>query len=349
MRQISLFDEADALQRISKLGDKLEWLNSVIDWSIFKKVIMKAKPDRTQTPKGGRPPYPVIVMFKIILLQELYNVANDQTEYLINDRLSWKRFLGLTLSDKAPDATTIWAFREMLTNKGVYDELFELFNGKMEELGVITHRGSIQDASFVDVPRRRNSREENKIIKEGGIPEAWEAEENIHKPAQKDMEAAWTKKNEEVHFGYKDHVPVDADSKMITNWRVTPANVHDSQMVRALVGENLKAFWADSAYMSAEILKWFEEYCPGVRVHICEKGCKNKPLTEEQKQSNREKSRVRVRVEHVFGHMTNSMGGLFIRCIGIARAESAIVMKNLAYNISRYATLRRLNQAKSMA
>ena len=349
MSQIGFFDESRALERLSKLGDKLEWLDSVVDWDIFKKLLMKAKPDKTKSGKGGRPPYPVIMMFKIILLQELFGVANDQTEFLINDRLSWKRFLGLSLSDKAPDATTIWEFRELLTDSGIYDALFELFNAKMEGIGVITRKGSIMDASFVDVPRQRNTREENKTIKEGGVPEAWELPENAHKLAQKDLDAAWAKKNEEVHYGYKDHVMVEVDSKMIVDWRVTAANVYDGEMLKALINDKIEEFWADSAYMSAEKLEWFEEYYPEIKLHICEKGARNHPLTEEQKLNNREKSRIRVRVEHVFGHMTNSMGGMFIRCIGGLRAESAIVLKNLAYNISRYATLRRLNRAKAMA
>ena len=349
MTQIGIFDESNALKRISQLGDKLEWLDEVMDWKIFQKLLDKAKPDKSKSGKGGRPPYPNLLMFKIVVLQELYNIANDQTEYQINDRLSWKRFLGLTLSDKVPDGTTIWEFRETLTNSGIYDALFELFNKKMEEMGVITHRGSIVDASFVDVPRQRNTRDENKTIKDGEIPEGWELPENAHMLAQKDMNAAWAKKNDELHYGYKDHVLVDADSKMIVDWRVSAANLHDSQMLTALMCGKIRELWGDSAYLSAENLAWFQAYYPELKLHICEKGHKNQPLTAEQKESNREKSRIRVRVEHVFGHMSNSMGGMFIRCIGDTRAECAVVMKNLIYNISRYATLRKLKNAPKPA
>jgi len=347
MKQIGMYDESTALERLSKLGDKLEWLNSVMVWKIFLPLLNKAKPDKTKTEKGGRPPLSNLMMFKVIVLQMLYNVSDEQMEYQINDRLSWKRFLGLTLSDKAPDRTTIWDFREMLTNSGVYDALFELFNAEMEKMGVITHKGSIVDASFVDVPRQRNTREENKIVKEGGVPEAWE--EDLHKMAQKDVDAAWAKKNNELHYGYKDHVLVDADSKMIVDWRVTPANLHDSRMLFALMGDKVRELWGDSAYLSEEFLALFAEHYPEVKLHICEKGYKNNPLTDEQKKSNREKSRIRVRIEHVFGHITNAMGGMFIRCIGGERAESTIVLKNLVYNISRYATLRRLKSTPKMA
>jgi len=349
MSQIGLYDESSALERLSKLGDKLEWLDEAINWNIFLPLLRKSKPDKTKNGKGGRPPLPLLMMFKILILQDLYNMSFDQMEFQINDRLTWKRFIGLTFSDKSPDATTIQEFREILTNTGVYDALFTLFNQTLEGMGVITHKGSIDDASFVDVPRQRNTRAENKIIKEGGTPEEWELPENAKKLSQKDMEAAWAKKNDELHYGYKDHVLVDRDSKIITEWRVTPANVHDSQMLMALITEKVEEFWADSAYMSAEILAFFQENFPKIKLHINEKGYSNKPMTEEQKASNREKSKIRSRVEHVFGHMTNSMGGMMIRCIGITRAESKIVMKNLAYNLSRYETLVRLGRAPKMA
>lgn len=349
MKENGIFDEAEALERLSRLGDKLEWLEAAIDWTIFLPLLKKAKPDKSRTAMGGRPPLSNLMMFKVLLLQDLYNVSNDQAEYQINDRLSWKRFLGLSMSDKAPDATTIWEFQEMLTNSGVYNALFTLFNAKMESLGVITHKGSIMDASFVDVPRQRNTRDENKVIKEGGTPEAWELPENADMLSQKDLDAEWAKKNDEVHYGYKDHVLVDADSKLITDWRVSGAALHDSQMLTALVGSRIRELWADSAYMSEEIRAWFAESYPEIKLHISEKGYRNAPLTDEQKLNNREKSRTRARIEHVFGHMTNAMGGMFIRCVGIVRAESAIAMKNLAYNLSRYATLRRLGRVPSMA
>ena len=349
MKQIGIYDESKALERLSKLGDKLEWLNEVMDWNIFRAPLDGAKPDKTKEGVGGRLPLSNLMMFKIVVLQDLHGVSDDQMEYQINDRLSWKRFLGLTLSDKAPDSTTIWGFREMLTNSGIYKELFELFNATMEGIGVITHKGNIVDASFVDVPRQRNTREENKTIKEGGVPEEWQKPENANKLVQKDTDARWAKKNDELHYGYKDHVLADADSKMIVNYRVTAANVHDSKMFTVMIGDKVREIWADSAYMSLEISEWFQEHYPEIALHICEKGYKNNPLTDEQKMNNREKSRIRVRVEHVFGHVTNSMGGMFIRCIGKTRAECAIAMKNLAYNISRYATLRKLNRAPQMA
>jgi IS5 family transposase len=350
MKQISLFDEMKALERLSQLGDKLEWLDKVMDWKIFRGLLDGAKPDKSKSTKGGRPPYPNILMFKIMILQSLFNVSDEQAEYQINDRLSWKRFLGLTLSEKAPDRTTIWEFREMLVISGLYDKLFTLFTLKMTEIGVITRKGSIVDASFEEAPRQRNTREENRIIKEeNDIPEEWLKEENANKLAQKDVDARWTKKNDEKYFGYKNHIKCDADSKMIVEWRVTDASVHDSQMIMALIDSFDLKLWADSAYVGEEIRNRILGIYPEIKLYINEKGYKNKPLTDEQKASNREKSRVRSRVEHIFGHMASTASGFTVRTIGIMRAECVIVMKNLAYNISRYATMRKMKNTPKMA
>jgi len=348
MKQIGFFDESKRLATLSKLGDRLEWLNKVMDWRIFEGALDRTRPDKTQGGQGGRPPYPNMMLFKVIILQALYNISDAQMEFQINDRLSWQRFLGLSLGEKVPDENTIWLFREQLTNSGVYDELFELFNARLLKIGVITREGSIEDATFVDVPKQRNKKEENEAIKANETPEGWEDEPD--KLAQKDLDARWAKKGNETHFGYKNHIKIDKDSKIITAWRVTAANVNDIEMMLALLDEHDRRLWADSGYAKEVLFELLQKMFPDLKeLHINEKGKKNRPLTEEQKANNREKSRVRVRVEHVFGHMTTAMGGLTLRCIGIARAESNIVLRNLAYNLSRYTTLRRLHRAPSLA
>jgi len=347
MKQIGFFDESKRLSVLSKLGDRLEWLNKVMDWRIFEATLDRAKPDRTQDGKGGRPPLCNLMMFKVIILQSLYNISDGQMEFQINDRLSWQRFLGLTISDKVPDEKSIWLFREMLTNSGVYDELFELFNARLAKIGVITREGSIQDATFVEVPRQRNKKAENEAIKANETPAGWE--EEPHKLAQKDLDARWTKKGDETYYGYKNHVKMDKDSKMIVSWRVTPANVNDIQMMLALLDEHDRELWADSAYSAEVWAELIQKIFPDLKLHIHEKGYRNHPLTDEQKANNREKSRIRARVEHVFGHMTIAMGGITLRCIGIVRAESHTALRNLAYNMSRYTTLRRLGRAPCLA
>jgi len=347
MGQLQMFGAQTQLERLSNMGDPLEKINEIIDWEMFRKPIE----DRIRTSdksKGGRPPYDSVFMFKITMLQDWNNTSDENTEYLINDRLTFQRFLGMELGEKAPDRNTIWNFKEQMGEEGMRI-LFDLFNQFLESSGVITHKGSLVDASFVDVPKQRNTREENKIIKEGNIPEEWQTPENQSKLEQKDTDARWAKKNNETHYGYKDHAKVDQESKIITDFVVTSANVHDSQTIVELVDEKDEVLYADSAYVGEKLHEDIVEKNNEIDLQINEKGYKNKPLTEEQKANNREKSRIRSRVEHVFGYITNSMNGFFIRTIGIARAKREICGINLAYNIRRAVFLMSQKKSKQFA
>lgn len=338
IKQRSFFDEENRMEKISKIGDPLEILNKIIKWEMFRSILKKAVVRKETTEKGGRPPYDVVMMFKILVLQRLYNLSDNQTEYQINDRMSFMRFLGLSLCDNVPDAKTIWKFKNDLSQTNAMEKLFCLFDEMLEKEGMITHKGTIVDATFVDAPRQRNSRDENKKIKNGEIPEEWQKPENAHKFAQKDTDARWTKKGNEVHFGYKDHVKCDAESKLITDYGVTDASVHDSQRCIDFIDEKDEALYADSAYSGAAIADNLPEKCKN---EICEKSQRNHPLTKEQKENNRRKSKTRCRIEHIFGFMTNSMNQITIRSIGIDRAWFQIGLTNLVYNFCRYEFLKR--------
>ena len=186
IRQKSFFDEENRMEKISKMGDPLEMLNRVIKWEKFRNILKEAVVRKETTSKGGRSAYDEVMMFKILVLQRLYNLSDDQTEYQINDRRSFMRFLGLELCDNVPDAKTIWKFKNDLAQAETIDKIFCMFDEQLEEEGLITHKGTIVDATFVDAPRQRNSREENKKIKEGEIPEDWKKPENAPKLAQKE-------------------------------------------------------------------------------------------------------------------------------------------------------------------
>ena len=333
MKQRGLFDEDERLLELSAIGDPLEKLNNVINWSIFRPTLNTALLKEQKGP-GGRPPYDYIMMFKILILQRLYNISDDQTEYQIKDRLSFMRFLGLSLKDTIPDAKTIWYFREQLVKAKVSEKLFKKFLRELENKNLVTRQGSIIDATFVDVPKQRNTKDENDSLKEGNIPEEWKEPKNKAKLSQKDTDARWTKKNDETHYGYKAHVKADSKSKLILKNTVTAASIHDSQELPNLVDGKDKALYADSAYVGQKIEKCLDK--KNIENNICEKGFRNKPLTEKQKEENKKKSKTRVRIEHIFGFMTNSMNRIYIRSIGIARAEFNIAMMNLVYNMSRY-------------
>jgi IS5 family transposase len=335
MKQKGFFDESDRLNKLSELGDSLEKLNKHIEWEKFRGILKRTFKKEAKGP-GGRPPFDYVMMFKILILQKMYNMADDKTEYQINDRLSFQRFLGLQLCDNVPDAKTIWHFREELNNAKILDTVFYRFVEQLEQKGIITHSGSIVDATFVDVPRQRNTRDENDEIKEGKTPKEWEKKKNRNKKAQKDVNARWVTKNKERHYGYKNHVKADKKSKIITKYRVTSAEIHDSQELKNLIEKKKdKRLYGDSAYTGEEVQKCIPKKILN-RIH--EKGYRNRPLTKTQKRNNTAKSKIRARVEHIFGAM-HHYGGLFIRTIGIKRAEMQIGLINLTYNIKRYVYL----------
>jgi IS5 family transposase len=320
------------MSKLSHLGDPLERLKEGIDFGMFRPFLEE---NLTKEPKGvgGRPPYDYVLMFKIMILQRYYNLSDEQVEFQINDRMSFMRFLDLSIADDVPDGRTIWLFRERLTDLGLVKALFDLFLKELESLNLIVNEGKIIDASFVEVPKQRNRREENAQIKSGEIPERFT--ENPHRLAQKDTNARWTKKNNVSYFGYKNHAKGDAKSKIITDYTVTDASVHDSNETDKLLNETDKGepFYADSAYSGAPQEVIIEE--KGMVNQVCEKGAKNRPLTDEQIAKNREKSRVRCRIEHIFGFMEMSMNGMHIYNIGIKRATAVIGLMNLTYNMFR--------------
>ncbi len=229
-----------------------------IDFEMFREVLT----DKLQVGpkgKGGRKPYDYVLMFKVMALQRYYNISDDQTEYQICDRLCFMRFLKLTIADDVPDSKTIWFFRERLTDIGLVETLFELFIKKLTELNLIIHEGKIVDASFVEVPKQRNTRAENQTIKEGAVPQ--QLQNNPHKLAQKDVDTKWTKKNNIPYYGYKNHTMCDEKSKLITGYSVTSAAVHDSQPTEALLTpeDEQQPFFADSAYIGGVLNKTLVE------------------------------------------------------------------------------------------
>jgi len=327
------WDQDIRMSKLSQLGDPLERLNEGVDFEIFRS-FLEDRLSKLVNGKGGRPPYDYVLMFKILILQRYYNLSDDQVEYQINDRLSFMRFLDLTIADDIPDSKTVWHFREQITDLDLVEELFDLFLKELEELNLIINEGKIIDASFVEVPIQRNRKADNELIKQGIIPESISS--NPHKQRQKDMDARWTEKNGVNFFGYKDHVKQDAKSKLIVKYRVTDASVHDSQATETLLEKEKdkgEDFYADSAYSGEPQEKIISKN--EMNNKVCEKGRRNHPLTEEQKENNREKSRVRSRVEHIFGFMEMNMNGMFIQCIGIKRATAIIGLMNLTYNMYR--------------
>jgi IS5 family transposase len=332
-----LFDIEFRQQWLLAKGNSLSRLDAVVDWERFRP-LLDATLDKPARGPGGRPAHDRLKMFKALLVQRFYNLSDEQTEYQINDRLSFQQFIGWTLADKIPDANTLWDFREALIEAGAFEKLFALFDEQLRARGLLAQPGKLVDASFVDVPRQRNTRDENAMIKSGGTPAEWA--EQPAKQRQKDVDARWTKKNDERHYGYKNHVKADVKSKLIEQYAVTDASVHDSQVLEPLVNGTEGAVYADSAYRSAEAETMLAQKEVTSQIH--ERAYRNRPLSDEQKESNRQKSKVRARIEHVFGYMSQSMKGFYLRYIGGRRNAAAIGFINLIYNLARYEQIVRL-------
>jgi transposase, IS5 family len=338
MIQPGFFDLQDRLHKIDKNGDPLAQINETVNWVMFRPALEKARDKGRQSTVGPKG-YDVILLFKILILQSLYNLSDDSTEFQILDRHSFGRFLGLHISQKVPDATTIWRFREDLVKAGIVEELFATFDAHLRANGFMAMKGQIVDASIVNVPKQRNSREENARIKEGDIPEDWPE----NKRRRKDVDARWTKKNGKSFYGYKNHISVDVKHKLIRSYAVTDASLHDSKVFEQILADNTsKDVWADSAYRSVDRLERLAKN--GFREHIQRKGSRNRPLTPREQEGNKTRSKIRSRVEHIFGVQAQRAGNLLLRTIGIARARAKIGLRNLVYNIDRMGMLLATNR-----
>ena len=329
-----MFDTDFRMQDIDKNGDPLVALNKALDWEIFRPQLQVIRQKKRKS-TAGRKPFDVVLMFKILVLQSLYNLSDDSTEFQIQDRLSFMRFLGLGLDSRIPDAKTIWLFREDLTNHGLVKTLFEQFDAYLWEHGFRAQKGQIVDASIIAAPRQRNTRKENRQIKEGDTPEDWPE----NKSRQKDTDARWTKKNGITHYGYKNHISIDTKHKFVRNYDVTDASVHDSQVFEDLLDplNSSGDVWADSAYLSKEKIEQLKSM--NYRPHIQRKATRGKALSEWEQQGNRTRARTRARVEHVFGVQAQRAGTLIVRTIGKVRAKVKIGLRNLSYNLDRYSKL----------
>lgn len=338
--QYTFFGDHLALAALTQAGDRLEELDRLVDLAPLVAIAEPLwRPAKEPKGRGGRKPWSSEVMLRVLLLKRLYNLSDEQTEYQLRDRLSFLRFARLGLGAPVPDSRTIWLYSEALGAQDGARQLFDAFNAQLRAQGLMVQEGSMIDATMVEVPRQRNSREDNALIKQGETPTAWKTQPR--KLAQKDVDARWTQKNHENFYGYKDHVKTTAQTKLIADYAVTPASTADGDVLPALVGaaERGCTLHGDAAYAGQPIATHLAHH--GVINRIHEKGQARRPLTEEQKASNTEKSRVRARVEHPFAFMEGSLGGIYNRCIGLVRNATQIGLMNLAYNLFRAVQLRR--------
>ena len=327
LRYNQLFESENRELRLNEMGNPLEVLSQYVDFEIFRPTLESALFTGERKSNAGRPPIDCVLMFKVLFLQRYYGLSDHQIEYQIVDRTSFRKFLGIECVDDVPDEKTVWKYRELLTNTGVYDKLFSEFHSFMESKGLQFNEGRIIDASFVIAPRQRNTRDENEQIKQGAGNKLWN--DNPHKKCHKDVDARWTKKRDETFYGYKQHTKVEKRNKIILSYDTTSAEVHDSKGFEGLLDEKDegKDLYLDAGYVGQEEIVKQHKMNP----IICEKGYRNRPLTKEQKSDNRKKSKTRCLVEHVFGFEEQTMRGLVVRTVGLIRAKANVALTSLVW------------------
>ena len=286
-------------------------------------------------------------MFKVLVLQTLYTLSDDQTEYQIRDRLSFMRFLGLALEDRVPDAKTIWLFREQLTRAAAVERLFMRFDAVLRNAGYLAMGGQIVDATVVQARRPRLRQDEKATVKRGAVPESW----STAKRAQMDTDGRWTLKRGRKRpaarshpddrselvisvFGYKNHLGIDRRHGFIRSFTVTDAAAHDGRQFGELLdpGNTASSIWADSAYRSAANVALLARR--GQVPQFQRAKPRGRPMPPHIARGNASRSRVRVAIEHVFAVQKCRLG-LVVRSIGIARATARLGLANLVTNMRR--------------
>lgn len=323
-----LFASEAHSRKIDKLGDPLIEIEKHIDFAALSAEVDRIVP-RPVSEQGGRPPYPTEAMVRIVFLKHLYNLSDEQMEYQLLDRMSYKRFCGLSTSANIPDRTTIWGFENRIGEAGA-KALFESVDKQLLKKGFIARGGQMIDATLIPAPKQHNSKEENELIKQDAMPADW----NPAKRRQKDLDATWTKKHGKSYFGYKLSVGVDKKHKFIRKIKTGTASTSDREHFEEVIdaSNTSRDVYADRGYPSEAREQWLKE--KGLRNRIQRKGQRNKPLSECQTQRNKRIAKSRARVEHVFGAI-EQMGGKLLRTIGQSRANFVMTMMATCYNLKR--------------
>jgi IS5 family transposase len=350
--QPGFFDLDERYRALSAAGDALERLARAVDFELFRAELAAAL-GRSDRAKGGRPPYDAVLMFKVLVLQTLYTLSDEQTEYQLRDRLSFMRFVGLGLHEPVPDAKTIWLFREQLTRAGAVKRLFRRFDSALRERGMLAMGGQIVDATVVQARPARLTADEKAAVRAGETPADW----SPARRAQIDRDARWTLKRGRKRpppadrtnqrqageiavpvFGYKNHVGIDRTHGLIRTWSVTHAAAHDGGQLEGLLDAKNTAsgVWADTAYRSAANLAVLAKR--GMAAHLQRAKPRGRPMPPHIRRGNATRGKVRAAVEHVFAAQKQRLR-LVVRTVGLARASTKLGLANLAYNLLRFTWL----------
>jgi IS5 family transposase len=301
---------ADAFARPSKSNPSLDRVNQLVNWEP-----LRQKMESFYSLSGpGRPAFPAVMLFKAVLLQNWYRLSDPAAEDAIDDRRSFRRFLGLNLDEKAPDHSTIHRFRDRIAP--IMAELLQMLNAQLASRKLVVKRGTIIDATLVESSGRR--------------PEPGSS-------SPRDPDATWAKKRDKCYFGYKAHIGIDQGSELIRQADLTPANVHDGKRFEAMVSGDEAAVYADKGYSGGGRSRWLT--ARGIQDGIMFQGSKWRQLTPEERKRNSALARIRSAVEHIFGTLKRIYQYRRCRYGGLWRNRSHLFALCICYNLRRAARL----------
>jgi IS5 family transposase len=314
-------------------------IEALVDWKPFENYLKKNI--KRGPAAAGQPPYPDLVMFKVLLLQFWYGLSDDGASQAVRDRISFMHFLGLPFDSSKPDGSTICRFRNRLLEKGHYQKLLELFNQRLTKNGLLVKRGAVVDATLVESSRRPRKVMDmegwSADYEEEGLSGESEEPLSIKVSYSRDVEASWTVKCGRPVYGYKAHVAVDEEHGFILGGHITGANVSDTTEMAQVVTESGLPVGAmviaDKGYAGEPNRRYLAE--KGYRDGIMSKAYRNRPLSEKEKKRNAGLSKIRWIVERSFGTLKKVQGFMRARYLGRAKIELELYFQALAHNMRK--------------
>ena len=318
------FGLSEAYRTVRGLGDRLALMKEQIDWTPFRKMIKSVFYNHTNM--GGRPNTDELVIVRCLLLQGWYGLSDEELEYQINDRLSFRNFVGFP--DKVPDFTTIWKIRDRLQKTGVEEKIWKEVQKQLDSKGYEIKNGVIQDATFIeaDLGRKRHYKEKKAEKKGEKISYTEKQKQHI------DKDGTFSIKHGQVHYGYKDHVKLDVDHHLIRSYEVTTASLHDSQI--DLTTKKDIATYRDKGYYGTKLKKEIID-------RTMKRATKNKKLNGGEQKRNKAISKIRAPGERPFAVIKRVFHGARTIVKTLSRVKIKEMFKCFAYNLYQLVTLER--------
>jgi IS5 family transposase len=315
-RESSQLSFADVV--VGKLGGRrtealLKQLDAAIDWESLARPIREVY----RNDDGGAPAEPAVRMLKILMLQKWFNLSDPQAEEQLNDRMSFRRFVGLRGEELSPDETTIVKFRKRLREADLDGQLFDIVRRSINKRGLLLKEGTLVDALIIEAPAGRKTGEKD------------EAGQNL---TTRDPEASFTRKHGRHYHGYKGHIAADR-SGIVTGFEFSTAGHHDSRYIDGLTTQEKTAVFADSAYADKDRRRRLEK--KKVLDGIARKRTRGqKELHPLLRKINRAIASIRSGVEHTMARL-RKWGAARARYRGERRNRFDFVMTLTAHNLRR--------------